>query len=267
MYPVLHEQFVQSLKDLIPKDHQQSYFEHPNTAAQSESSDWHTLRQLFVTASVAKRAIKLIDIGAKNFLKSNLWGIGKDEEEEDYPAMVYGRENESTARNAYKEKMQAVIPSAKINLLGLCQSVKYPQLACSPDSTLEMNTLITANEIKCPFRLQNIDPEFFDSYLTKKQLKDFYLFRDEQGKIQLKEDHMYYFQVQMVMGILGLPMCDLIVWLPKGMAIVPVHYDEEFWEELALGLTEFHNSLIIPEYFLQRTPRDLDPIIIDISYT
>jgi hypothetical protein len=47
---------------------------------------------LFITASVAKRAIKLTDLGARNFLKSNLWGIGKDEEE-DYPAMLYGREN------------------------------------------------------------------------------------------------------------------------------------------------------------------------------
>ncbi|KAK3920440.1 1-deoxy-D-xylulose-5-phosphate synthase [Frankliniella fusca] len=264
VYPRLHEQFAESLRAFIPTDHNKPYYEHPDTELQHDSPEWHALRHLFITASIAKRVANLTERGTKNFLRSNLWGIDKDEN--DYRAMKYGRENEPIARECYVEQIQKDIPSAEMKLLGLCQSVRYPELACSPDGVLKTTFITRAIEIKCPLRLEKIDPELFDTFLKDEKLKDFYLYRDDSGRIKLKENHAYYFQVQMVMGVLGLDLCDLIVWSPRGMAIVPICFNPEFWNKLAADLVTFHHSLIIPEYFLQRTPRDLAPIRVELCY-
>ncbi|XP_052129826.1 uncharacterized protein LOC127751008 [Frankliniella occidentalis] len=265
VYPVLHQQFLDSLRGLIPLVTVTPYNEFLGTIRQHESEEWHTLRHLFITASVSKVAYNLTPRGAKNYIASHLWGLNKMDEDDTPLAIEYGRQNENIARKLYEEEMKIRDPTASVLQMGLTQSKQYHELACSPDGVLESKVNPKrAIEIKCPIRLQKVHPKLFDQYLKGKKLDDFYLYRDAFGKIRLKNDHSYYYQIQMVLGILHLEQCDLIVWSPKGIITIPINFDKLFWSDLAEGLVSNHHSLLIPEYFLMRTPRNLDVLILDI---
>lgn len=254
--------FIQSLHDLIENGHTGPYFEFPETRGQAASERWKALRRLLFTASIARRVTHLTDEGKKNFLLSHLWDLNNS----DAPAMAYGRKNESNARKAYFEKQKEKDPSATIQMVGLASSTSNPELGCSIDSILNSATQCPrGNEFKCPHCLKNHDPNKFDNALSKEQLKSFYMERDAVGKIQLKEDSDQYYQVQMQMGILQLEVCDLVVWSKKGMVIIPVTFNAPFWAKLSQDLVRIHHTLLVPEYFLQRTPRDLEPVEIDLN--
>jgi len=77
------------------------------------------------------------------------------------------------------------------------------------------------------------------------------------GEIQLKRNHDHYYQVQMQMDVMRMDLCDYLVWTRKGMLIVTVPYDEDFWAPKRLELICRHNAFLVPEYFLMRSPRNL----------
>lgn len=184
----------------------------------------------------------------------------------DAAAMAYGRENESKARRAYFQEQKREDPSARIAMLGLAMSTIYLGVGCSIDSILHTDTKPPrGNEFKCPHSLKNHDPNKFDSVLSKEQCDSSYMERDALGIIKLKEDSDQYYQVQMQMGILQLEVCDLVVWSKHGMVTIPVAFNAQFWEKLAQKLVHIHHILLVPEYFLQRTPRDLEPVEIDLN--
>ncbi len=55
---------------------------------------------------------------------------------------------------------------------------------------------------------------------------------------KLKRTHPYYCQVQGQMGVTKRQWCDFIVFTTKGISIERIEFDDEFWQDLVLCLTD-----------------------------
>ena len=74
----------------------------------------------------------------------------------------------------------------------------------------------------------------------------------------LKPNHKYYDQVQFTMGMLKLPECDLFLWTDKGSITVTVPFNRDRWDKLRSSSKNFHWDYLVPEYFMMRSPRELE---------
>ncbi|XP_034239421.1 uncharacterized protein LOC117644250 [Thrips palmi] len=238
------------------------------TESQSTSASWFSQRAVRATASVAKQFLGLLSTnstptGKINFFRYHLWGISKFPEgkrmgpraKKAKEAMEYGSAMEGKARRAYIQSLKEVDPSLDVIETGMWVNPKYPMLSCSPDGVIvDVNGFLKLLEIKCPAVLKGIDPAKFET-LPKNQLKSFCLKRCQTtGKIELKRNHKWHFQVQMSMDILKLDKCDFIVFSevnnePKFLC-VEVTYEEAFWHEKRERLIRAHREMLVPEYFL-----------------
>jgi len=232
----------------------------PNTEGQNESPDWERVRTLIFTASEAKKVLGLTSIDAKKtFLQDHLWRMNPFKGNE---GTRYGQESEPLARRCY-ELYNQIFSDRKsyVETTGFHISQRDFVLGCSPDgivkSPIKPDKLL---EIKCPFLLKDEDSRKFDEILSKQQLATFPLMRLENGKITLKRTHAHYYQVQMAMDIMKLRTCDYVVWSSVFLVVIKVKYNDHFWAPLRTRLKDIHKELLLPEFWLMRTPRDLPPL-------
>lgn len=225
-------------------------YEIPNTRGQRASSMWSHWRGLHVTSSIAYTAQYLVSAEAKmNFLRKHMWGLDPVKT----PEMQYGIRNEVNARKAYKAAQ----------LYSECAMMKHednPEHSCSADSIVfSTNNETKLAEYKCPYILRKRNPKDYKTILTPDQLRNFCIGENKDGNY-LKPSSPYYHQVQHTMGILQLKECDFVIWTDVDIMIIPVSFDENFWNTIAPILKKVHRELFMPEYFLMRTPRNLHPI-------
>ena len=99
-------------------------------------------------------------------------------------------------------------------------------------------------EVKCPFSLKDGD---FGSYLQKKSS----CLQQVEGKLQLKRDHEYYFQVQQQLLVTGRKYCDFVVCsFPESGPILFVERimpDLEHWDVVVPNLTNTWRICVLPE--------------------
>jgi hypothetical protein len=254
-FQIAFDNFVEDFKPT--KEHSGS-FEIQSTRGQSESELWHIIRMICLSASVCHRVCKMKSANSiKNFLRQHLWGLDKVMTK----AMRYGNEKESSARQAYIEMKQKEDPFVYVEVPGTCMHTEYKGLSCSLDGIVcSQNTHPKGLEIKCPYSLRNKNINAFEKHLSRTKLKSFCLSRQNDNKIILKENHPYYDQLQMQMGIMGYSETDFFVWSKEGHVCVTVSFNEERWKSIAAGLTDFRLKILIPEYFTMKTPRNLNPI-------
>ncbi|KAK3910032.1 Exonuclease [Frankliniella fusca] len=235
-------------------------FQEEGTENQNQSKDWINKRSILFTASSAKRLCHLTAAGYKNFLRDNLWLLS---EFQGSKATRYGQNKEKKARECYESEMKQSDPSVTVETSGLWRNPQFMEFGCSPDgivsSKLGPKKLL---EIKCPEMLKHGDPLNFEKYLNKSQQSRFCLHRSKNGELKLKKNHAYMYQIQMSMGILKLKECDFVVWSPKKIFIQTVQFNWKMWEEICSLLIPLHHRLLVPEYFLKRTPRQLEPCLL-----
>ena len=257
--------FFEALEEMIsecrPHANYRGPIEVPGTEGQSSSAHWRTLRSLHCTASWALKICHFSSTtpaSLKTFFRQHLWGL----EEITSRACRYGQKHEGTARGAYVKRREDD-PSVQVQTTGLHVHTEYWGLACSLDGRVlsdvsEPKTL----EIKCPYTLRNHDPNNFESVLNKKQLKRFCLERNACGQLVLKEDHPYFYQIQMGMGMTDIKECDLFIWSQHGSILCTIPFNNSTWETIKSALIAFHWDYLVPEYFAMRTPRNLAPVTI-----
>ena len=239
-------------------------FEVPNTRGQSKDEEWAVARSILSTASDCKTFLGLSSDAAKiNYLRRKVWRLKGGPT----PAMAYGLKMEGPARLKYENILKGINPTFHIEETGLWKNPKYPMLACSPDglikSELELIGVVLL-EIKVLFKVF-VDPAKFEEHLTRDERNRFYLRRNAQGNLELKENHSYHYQIQMSLDILELNWCHLFVYSETGYALVPVKRDEAFWTEKRIRLIQQHREMIIPEKVLKRTLRHLPPYLLMYS--
>lgn len=96
-------------------------------------------------------------------------------------------------------------------------------------------------EYKCPYASRDVTP------IEAANQKSFFCTL-ENGKLKLKNNHNYYYQVQGAMAITKRSWCDFVIWTPKGTSIERIEYDSAFWTDKMLPkLLEFYSSAMLPE--------------------
>lgn len=160
------------------------------------------------------------------------------------PSLRWGRENEDSARKSYVEEKAKRATPVSVLKAGLIISEQKPHLACSPDDLVEDMSSVDVHgtaEYKCPYSARGLSPIEACS-----QIKGFYCDLKD-GKLRLKRNHNYHYQVQGVMAITQRKWCDFVVWTPKGTSIERIEFDLPFWEKMAPKLDTFWNKAILPE--------------------
>ena len=72
------------------------------------------------------------------------------------------------------------------------------------------------------------------------------------GKVQLKQGHQYYFQVQGAMALVGVQWCDFIVWIINDMTVERIFFDPTFWQKCFEQLQHNYLTYILPEIIYPR---------------
>ncbi|XP_050054237.1 uncharacterized protein LOC126549366 [Aphis gossypii] len=101
----------------------------------------------------------------------------------------YGKDTEPEAIVALENQLKI-----KVNPCGLIIDENFPYLAASPDGIVDGDFIV---EIKCPFGVK--DTKTFLEAINSKKLSFCRL--SNNGKMELKLDHNYYYQVQGQMKI------------------------------------------------------------------
>jgi len=165
----------------------------------------------------------------KNFTQHILEFNGSGDNE----ATVYGKTHEAEARR----KLETI----------LSQDIKEPKkfvdkehkfLVCVPDGLLDDDKLV---EIKCPFKASTT------SMLTlAKEDTNFCLQVTESGRLKLKENHPYFYQVQGMLRICGKDICYFVVWSPKEFHYQVIEKDDHFWDvKMFPWLLDFHRMNLL----------------------
>ena len=137
----------------------------------------------------------------------------------DAPSLCWGRMHEDDARKMYLHQMSGAV----ITRCGLVIYHREPCLACSPDDIV---TLATGEqglvEYKCSYKAVK---ESLTLQQAAVQLRGFCSTLSDDGQLQLKRMHTYFYQVQGYLAITGKPLCHFVQWTPKGLSKETIHAD------------------------------------------
>ena len=144
------------------------------------------------------------------------------------PAVNWGIQNETNARQQYTTVMSTRHKAFTCSLTGLWVSPLYPHIGVSPDGVTNCQCCGDGIlEIKCPHSARHTDPNSLTSttcaFLTSASY--------------LNHKHRYYTQVQGQLMVTGRLFCDFFIWTPVGYKIERVYPDVHFWEKLEKKLT------------------------------
>lgn len=219
------------------------------------TNTWMMERRLRVTASKAKPIfVATCDNSRARLVKSQLW--------QDPPrtsGMAYGHKYEQAAREEFEAKFQGKLG---VTETGLWVNSKFPGLGASPDGIVSDIASGSSGvlEIKCPVSIKKVEPKNFSKALNRKQSSAFCLAMDGNSHCTLKRSHMYYYQMQMQMGVLEKKWGYFVVWTPTGLHCEKVEFDESLFNNMLPVLTNFLTNCLAPEYFEMRIPRNLSII-------
>ena len=209
-----------------------------STKLQSQCSLWHEHRVGRITAS---RFYRVSKASTTNPPKSLVNGImhAYQFNPMKVPALKWGIDNESNARNAYISVAEKSHDGFCFQPAGLFINLDHPHLGASPDGLISCKCcgegLI---EIKCPYKFRDQDPR------TVVADKTFYLEEDKSG-IHLSYKHEYYVQIQGQLSICERDYCDFICWTPHGMFIERIIKDETF-DSIKPLLDKFFKNVLLP---------------------
>ena len=175
------------------------------TRTQAKCKRWFELRAGRITAS------KLYQVIHTNHLQPSISLIKTicypEQRKFLSAACQYGCKHEDTARQAYVEKLRTEHENFVVIRCGLILDPEFPFMGATPDGLVNCKCCNTGVlEIKCPFSCKHKD---FTEVASENP--SFFL-DDDDGQLTLKEDHAYYFQVQLQMKLCRVQYCDFIAW-------------------------------------------------------
>jgi len=215
------------------------------TVGQHCSSTWHELRKQLVTASNFKRVISRTETILANpeesctVLLNDL--VSRSKNIENIPAVAWGQKKENVARMMYTRVERRNHIGFAVRMTGLFASSENPFIACSPDGivscrcrTVHEDRLI---EIKCPYSKRFDSPKDAAVHCGA---------RNDNGVWTMDKTHKYYAQIQGQCGIVGMNWCDLVIFTTKGIHVITVPFDSEYYEYMKHVLRHFVTHFYIP---------------------
>ena len=193
----------------------------PGTAGQSDSPAWFRERQFRITASKCKQACLQGKDSGEIVWKSFHW-ISKKLCSPKFVQtrdMKYGISEEPKAREAYTNAT-----GNKVHTTGLWVNKTFAFLAASPDGLVTEHGKSIITEIECLklFREMSVEElvqQCKDGKISSDVLNQ-QCFKVVDGKLILRESHMYYYQVQLLLLVIDFDACDFVLHSPKGQPSV-----------------------------------------------
>ncbi|XP_061695959.1 uncharacterized protein LOC133511237 [Syngnathoides biaculeatus] len=231
-----------------------------HTRRQSQSDAWFSFSAGRITASVLRAVTRTrpdkpsVSLIAKIcYPKSHSFST---------KATRWGCKHEETARTEYENLMESKHTGFTIRECGLFIDATFPFIGASPYALVTCDCCESwILEIKCPYC--HIDP----TIETATENSDFYI-RNESGKLTLKQDHAYYFQIQCQLHATQKQYCDFVVCTNSTIFIERIEPDTNLFSEIVKSAETFFKSCILPElvakYFTQE--RALPSITDDVCY-
>ena len=130
-------------------------------------------------------------------------------------ALKWDNDNDSKARAVYEQAGKTDRNSFRVKIADL---IWVPPTRCCGDGLLE---------IKCPYCVRHATPANA-SYLKTTE--------DGYGLLQM---HDYFFQVQSQLAVLERSFCNFVFWLPHGLHIKRIPYDQTFFNQMCWKLQQF----------------------------
>ena len=147
----------------------------------------------------------------------------------------YGLANEKDAVNSYVRDR-----NVNVYRCGLVIDPSCPHLGATPDGKIydpSENPPFGLIELKCPL---------VDSVNQCQCLKK------NNGILQLKSSHQYYYQIMGQMALSGLRWCDFIVWTPNDMHIERIKFDCDVFSGMKMKLDLFYFEYYIPLFLSEK---------------
>ena len=208
------------------------------TATQSLNEKWMLHRAGRITASNCKNAFSM-DVSHPSI--STINAIMQYKMHTDTPATLYGKQMEDTARKSYFENQKHNHIDFNMKNTGLNININFPFLGASPDGFISCSCHGKGVlEIKCPYKY-------------KKGLKDWK--HDKLCPVtfenKMKENHQYFYQIQLQMLVTETDYCDFFVWSQGDGAnssfLLRITKNLEFCKKIKEKLEIVFHSVILPE--------------------
>lgn len=125
--------------------------------------------------------------------------------------------------------------------VGLCINPSFPHFGASPDGLVSCDCCgLGCVEIKCPYCAKDLD-------VTDMEVLKKVGIQNLDGESRLSENHAYYYQIQMQLGITRLGYCDFVVWNKNKFIMEQIYLNETFWETESKTASMFFYNVIVPE--------------------
>lgn len=125
--------------------------------------------------------------------------------------------------------------------MGLVLYTHCSYLGANPDDLVKFETHKYLLEVKCPFKRRQC------TILEACKDKTFCCYIEDTNTIQLKKSKKYYTQVQGQMGVCQMERCDLVIYTIKDFLVIPIQFDNSFWESLLIKLKKFYIEELFPK--------------------
>ena len=125
---------------------------------------------------------------------------------------------------------------------GLVLDETMPSIGASPDRLMSYSWCNKAwIEIKCPYSINYAEPN--------KQNLD-YLHKDGDA-VKLKQNHKYFTQCLMQMGVTKTKNAYVVVWIPHGIVIDYINFDKELWKSMKSNSEMLYKDFYLNSFFFQ----------------
>ena len=213
------------------------------TKNQGQTDFWSKQRTGRLTGSNFYRICHLRENTNKDNILKELLNYHPLPPEKQPEQFRWGHEKENSALDLYLKKLQKKHKGLVICKGGLVVNVSWPHLGASPDGI--RHCLCFAKrviEVKSLFSKRSLPPHIAASEYVHKV----------NGKYHLKRETKWYYQIQGELATTGLLMADLIIYTNKGIMIVEVEFNRDFWEAMLKKLTTFYKDYLVPELLTQK---------------
>ena len=209
------------------------------TRGQAGNTSWHELRRCRLTASNFKAIMSSKTSDGGSLARQIVDGVDFGD---NLPApLEWGRKKEKVALEFYSRVQRQSHRGHKLDSSGLVVMDNHAYIGASPDgiSTCKCKAVHSRKlvEVKCPysFRIMN----------AKDAAKEKGLKEGSNGELQMDNTCPYFPQVQGQMGVCRVDTCDLVVYTAKGITVVPVQFDNQYFMNMLEKLHAFFVNIIL----------------------
>ncbi|GLV43867.1 hypothetical protein CBL_11553 [Carabus blaptoides fortunei] len=211
------------------------------TRGQSSNNLWFDLRAGRITASKFKAVCKTdLNKPSLSLLRSICYPKNYSFATR---ATKYGCSHEKDAIQSYRERMMGTHQNFAIKEVGLVLNPQHPYFGASPDSLIRCDCCGQGClEVKCPYCANEVGIQE-----TLEKSKKFYLKKIEDGTVELRKDHQYFFQIQMQLALTERMYCDFVVWSKQDIYYERIEADVQFWLTNKPYADKYFHKIILPE--------------------